>query len=157
MLDAAHHVRPKKQTEGVISAALVAGWSRIILAMGRGKFNDAMGIDRKTIERAMGGISTPKAHNIFNSLTVDPTALDEIIGLYGMEIRPRTVGAGKDMAMIACIARLAAEWADVMADGVRDHQETLTLADMIHPLMPTLNAILTEAEEHRKSTVRAVR
>ena len=73
-----------------------------------------------------------------------------------MEIRPCETAAGNDMAMIACIARLAAQWADVMADGARDHQETLTLADMIHPLMPTLNAILAEAAEHRKPTVRSV-
>jgi len=129
-----------------VSAALGAAWARVINRVGRGAFADRLGVDAKTIGRTLAGDSLPELHTAFNSMVIDPTALDELAALYGVEIRPRESAQGNDMAMIASVARLAAQWADVMDDGVRDHRETLELARTIRPLMPMLNAILAEAD-----------
>lgn len=129
-----------------VSAALVAGWARVINRIGRGRFIDELGATDRNATRWLGEGTLPELHTVLNSLTIDATALDELAALYGMEIRPREAALGNDMAMIACVARLAAQWADVMADGVRDHRETLDLARALRPLMPQFNAILAEAE-----------
>ena len=57
-----------------VSAALGAGWARVINVMGRGKFVDGMGIDPKTIGRALSGTNTPELHNAFNALLPRCTA-----------------------------------------------------------------------------------
>jgi hypothetical protein len=53
------------------------------------------------------------------------------------------------MAMIARTSRLTAQWAEVMADGVRDHHETLALADTLIPMMPDFQSIILEAQNLR--------
>ena len=146
MPDRLRQVRPDNRSKMDVSAALAAGWARVIYAIGRGAFADRLDVDGKTVGRALAGDTLPELHTAFNSLRIDPTALDELAALYGVEIRPRKACHGSDMAMIAGLARLAAQWTDVMADGVRDHRETVELARALRPLMPGINAILAEAD-----------
>ena len=129
-----------------VSAALSAGWARIINRVGRGGFADRLDVDGKTVGRALAGDTLPELHTVFNSLSIDLTALDELAALYGVEIRPRECAPGNDMVMIASVARLAAQWAEAMADGYIDHRKMMELARAIRPMMPALNAILSEAD-----------
>lgn len=149
MNDAVHHVRPQMHSKGDVSAALVAGWARVMMQVKRGRFADDMQADRKTIARWMSGEHTPELHTALNSLAIDITALNEVFDLYGLELRPKEVGGANDMAMIARTSRLTAQWAEVMADGVRDHHETLALADTLIPMMPDFQSIILEAQRLR--------
>ncbi len=142
-------VRPAVRSKADISAALSAGWARIINKTGRGKFADKLGVDSKTISRALSGEHLPGLDTAFNSLVSDVTALDELAALYGLEIRPRQMCASNDMATIGMLAHLAGQWIEVMADGVRDHRETLEIAAAVRPLVPCLQAVIAEADRLR--------
>lgn len=150
MPDALHHVRPAMQEKADVSAALVAGWGRVMMRIKRGNFIDQMRSNSKTLSRWMSGEHTPELHTALNSLSIDITALNEVFDLYGLEVRPKSATRTNDMEMIAHTCRLAGQWADVMADGVRDHQETLQLADTLGPLIPAFQSILKEAAQIRE-------
>lgn len=149
MLHSAGQVRPAFHSKMDVSARLVAGWARVIAKIGKGSFADAIGVDVKTVSRAMSGESTPELHTAINSLCADPTALAEVFAAAGFELRPVGRNAANDMATIGDLSRLTAQWADALADGVRDHRETLALADKIRPLVQALNAIVGEADRVR--------
>lgn len=146
MPDAAQQICTKHRSKMDVSVALGAGWARVIKQFGRGGFADRLGVDEATVKRALVGPSLPELHTTFNSLMIDLTALDEVAALYGVEIRPRICAPGNDMVMIASVARLAAQWAEAMADGYIDHREMMELARAIRPMMPALNAILSGAD-----------
>lgn len=149
MHDPLRQVRPAVHSKMDISARLVAGWARVIARIGKGSFADAMGVDVKTVSRAMSGETLPELHTVINSLRADPTALNEVFAAAGFELRPVRSVAANDMATISDLSRLAAQWADALQDGVRDHRETLALADSIRPLVQVLNAIVGEADRVR--------
>lgn len=132
-----------------VSARLVAGWGRVIANQGKGRFADAIEVDVKTVSRAMSGESVPELHTAFNSLAADPTALNEIAALYGVEIRPARSDAANDMDVVAGLSHLVGKWVEVLADGHRDHRETCQLADAIRPLVQSLNAVCGEADRLR--------
>lgn len=142
-------VRHVIHTKADVSARLVAGWARVIAIHGKGKFADKLHIDTKTVGRALSGENTPELHTAFNSLAVDPTALDEVAALYGVEIRPRNSVAANDMETVADLSHLVGKWVEVLADGQRDHRETLALADVMRPLTHRLNAVCAEADALR--------
>ena len=143
------HVRPGNLSKCDISARLVAGWARVIARIGKGSFADKIGVDVKTVSRAMSGETLPELHTAVNSLAADPTALNEVFAAAGFELRPVNRNAANDMATIGDLSRLTAQWVDALEDGVRDHRETLALADSIRPLVQTLNAIVGEADRVR--------
>lgn len=139
-------VRPSVKSKQDVSAALVMGWSRMLAKHGRGTFADKLDICPKTVSRAMAGETTPELHTALNSLALDPTALDELFALYGYHPpRQRVAEAANDLHTISNLSGLAAQFAHALEDGTRDHRETLALADLIRTLMPSLTAILTEA------------
>lgn len=142
-------VRPAIATKSDVSARLIAGWARVIARIGKGTFADKVGVDVKTVSRAMAGETTPELHTAVNSLVADPTALNEVFAAAGFELRPVGMVAANDLAAIGDLSRLMAQWADALQDGVRDHRETLALADTIRPLVQTLNAIVHEADRVR--------
>lgn len=129
-----------------VSARLVAGWGRVIAAHGKGVFADKLGVDAKTVSRAMAGDTVPELHTAFNALAVDPTALDEVAALYGVEIRPKQTVAANDMETVADLSHLVGKWVEALSDGIRDHRETLELAKVMRPLLHRLNAVCAEAD-----------
>jgi hypothetical protein len=149
MNDAVHHVRPQFHSKMDVSAALVAGWARVMMRTRQGKFADDLGVDAKTIRRWMTGEHLPEFHTALNSLVIDITALNEVFDLYGLELRPKAAKAGNDMLLLADTCHLSAQLAEVMADGVRNHHETLMLADTLTPMIPAYQAIVREAADLR--------
>lgn len=76
MPDKLHHVGPiRTRSKTEVSGALAAGWARIS-ANRKGAFADNLGIDVKTVNRALTGETLPELHTALNSLADDPTALD---------------------------------------------------------------------------------
>lgn len=141
------HVRPKHITKQDASAALVSGWGQSIAKVGRGTFADALQVDAKTVSRAMSGDSLPELHTALNSLLIDPTALDSLFALYGFQVRPLQANPANDLSTVADLSHLVGRWADALADGERDHRETLELAKAIRPLIKALSALCVEADE----------
>lgn len=141
------HVCPKAPIgKAKLQGALAAAWSRVSHEIGRGTFADATGADPTTINRAICGPSLPSAEHLLNSLCADPSALDEVLKLYGLTVRPLHVEAANDMETVAGVSHLAGQWAGALSDGVRDHRETCQIADAIRPLMPRLMNIVAEAD-----------
>lgn len=146
MVEGRGNIRPDRIARVDTSAALGAAWARVSAQMGKGAFADRVGVDVKTINRAITGETLPELHTAFSSLLADPTALDEVAAQFGYAIRPIEAAAGADFAAIAALSHLAGQWVEVMADGKRDHRETLELGAAIRQLMPILSAILSEAD-----------
>lgn len=142
-------VRPDIVNKSDASAALCAGWARVISRMGKGSFADTIGVDTKTISRSLSGDSVPELHTALNSLFADPTALDELGALYGFEFRPRRPVAANDLETLSDLSHLVGKWAEALADGQRCHHETLTLASQIRPLIKALSAVCSEADKIR--------
>ncbi len=139
-------VRPELCSKMDVSARLVAAWGRVIAKVGRGKFADSLQVDTKTIGRAMAGPSLPELHTAFNSLLIDPTALDEVADLYGFEIRKKQANAANDMETIGELSALLTDWIAALADGRRDHTETVKLAKRVRTVIHRLNSLCAEAD-----------
>lgn len=132
-----------------VSALLAAGWARIALKHGKGKFADGIGATEKTLENAMASKSLPELHTALNSLSVDPTALDEVLAGYGFRIQPLHCDAANDINTAAGVIHAMGELVKAQDDGHRDHNETLSIAALLRPHMPAMQAIISQADELR--------
>lgn len=127
---------------------LVQGLARIAAKHTRGKLADAMGRSGRQLDNVFGG-ADPKPKALFDALALDPTALDEVIGAYGLRIVPVTEGSAvqEDMRLAAGISAGLSKLIDANADGVRDHNETLAIAAVIRPHIGALLNIVSQADE----------
>jgi hypothetical protein len=132
-----------------ISALLAAGWARVALKHGKGVLADGIDATEKTVENAMAGRTLPELHTALNSLAVDRTALDEVFASYGLRICPLHSLAANDIETAAGVINAMGELVRSLDDGQRDHLETLSIAALIRPHMPALQAIVSEADKLR--------
>lgn len=135
-----------------LSAALSAGWSRVRNARGAGAFADASKLEDVTIKRGIAGPSLPAAENVFNSLAADPTALNEVLSLYGLIATPKESGEVSDMDLITGMSGAVAEYLRRIADGRRCHLDETALAALFRPIIPQMQAIV-DADDRRKGVV----
>lgn len=138
-------------SEAQFHALLVQGLARIAVAHGRGRLADAMGRSGRQLDNVFGG-AEPKPKALFDALTLDPTALDEVIGAYGLRIVPATQGAPADdhkddWRLASGISAGLAKLIESNADGFRDHNETLAIAAVIRPHIGALLNIINQADE----------
>lgn len=136
--------------EDKFHAQMMLGVSRMIAAHGRDKVALALGVSPRQLGNLANG-SFPAPHRLWNLLALDPTALDDIARLYRRELRPTTAQGLDDFGTVARISHLAGQWTEALADGKRDHTETLALAEAIRPLLHQLGAVVAEADRHRGS------
>lgn len=136
----------KSQGKATLSAALGAAWSRVANVMGRGAFADKAAFDPVTLARAVAGPSLPSAEHMLNSLAADPTALDEVLALYGLAVRPVVLTHGTDMELCAGLGNALAEYLKRLSDGTICHTDTLAMAALFRPLIPQMAAIVDEAD-----------
>lgn len=141
--------RQKPQSKTKLSAALSAAWGRVGNALGKGAFADAAEFDVVTINRALTGPSLPAAENLLNSLAADPSALDEVLALYGLRLCPAFSKSANDMELAAGLGHSLSELIDRIRDGTRCHLDTLALAELFRPLMPQMQAVIDEADAMR--------
>ena len=132
-----------------VSAALAAGWARVASRLGKGAFADRLEICSKTVDRALTSETTPELHTAFNALLACPTALDEVAALYGFQIIPAKRQAANDLNTAAGVIEAMGELVKANADGNRDHNETLAVAQMLRPHLGPINAIMEEADRLR--------
>lgn len=143
-------VCPKRRRERAeISEALGLAWARVRAQIGTLTFAERIGADEKSVRRWLGGPELPCAVHLLNSLAADPSALDEVLRLYGLRPAPIEAESGDDHRTIAGLSRLAGGLAEALADGRRDHRETLALAGAAQPLIAQLQALVAEADKVR--------
>jgi hypothetical protein len=137
------------QSKAKLSSAVSAAWGRVSHDVGKGKFADDGGMDTVTVNRALTGPSLPSAEHLLNSLAADPTALDEVLALYGLAVRPAVATACADMELLGALGHALSEYIDRMRDGKRCHNDTLALAMLFRPLIPQMASIVDEADALR--------
>lgn len=132
-----------------LSQAISAAWSRCALSMGQGVFADASDMDQVTVRRGISGPSLPSSENLLNSLAADPTALNEVLSLYGLTATPKDSGEISDMDLITSLSGAVAEYLRRMADGRRCHIDDGALASLFRPIIPQMQAIV-DADNSRR-------
>ncbi|MCQ8205481.1 hypothetical protein NP569_24640, partial [Vibrio parahaemolyticus] len=76
-----------------------------------------------------GACADTSGKGLLDFLLADPSALDEVLRLYGYQLAPKGHAPAVDFEIIADTAALAAEHTEAMRDGVRQHRETLRIAE----------------------------
>lgn len=132
-----------------LQAALAAGWSRVANQMSKAQFAQNLDVDAATITRAVAGPSLPSSEHLLNSLVVDPSALDEVMSLFGLKLSPVQSLPANDMSIAAGMAEGVSEIIKLTADGVRCHRDTMALAALFRPLIPQMQTIVDEADRIR--------
>jgi hypothetical protein len=126
-------------------AAMMLGLSRMVAEHGRDSVALALGVSPRQLGNLANG-SFPAPHRLWNLLSLDQTAMDEVAALYSREVRPTTSQAANDLDTVSRISHLVGQWAEVLSDGRRDHRETCQLAEAIRPIVPALSAIIAESD-----------
>jgi hypothetical protein len=135
----------------VLQAKLSAAWARVIATVegGKHKFAGDLSVSTPTIENALAGKNVPEALTVLNSLTIDPTALDEVLHELGFCIVPLRAEAANDLTIAAGVVTAMGDLIHRLSDGIRCHNDTLAVAALLRPHMPGLEAIITEADRLR--------
>jgi hypothetical protein len=137
-------------TELQYHEALIAGLARAAVAIGRGNLADKSNRTTRALDKLFSGSSADTSgKGLLDFLLADPTALDEVLALYGHQLAPLDPSRAIDFEIIADAAALTAEHTDAMRDGRRDHNETIRIADKARPVVQRYSAIIAEADELR--------
>ena len=137
-------------SEQTFHAALVAGLARVAAKIGRGNLADKSGRTTRALDKVFCGDNCGKHYKALTDfLLADPSALDEVLALYGFGLHRLAAGGPDDFGAIADSAALAAEHTEAMRDGVRDHRETLRIAEKARPVLKAYSGIVAEADRIR--------
>lgn len=127
--------------------ALVSGLARVAGKIGRGNLADKSERTTKALDKLFSGSSADTSgKGLLDFLQADPSALDEVLALYGYQLTPLDAQAAIDFEIIADAAALTAAHTEAMRDGRRDHRETLGIADKARPVVARYSAIIREAD-----------
>lgn len=130
--------------------ALIAGLARAAANVGRGNLADKSNRTTRALDKLFSGASADTSgKGLLDFLCADPTALDEVLALYGFQLAPVQASPAIDFEIIADAAALTAEHTDAMRDGRRCHRETIRIADKARPVVARYSAIIAEADELR--------
>lgn len=133
-----------------VLSALAMGTRRAMHHVGgKGTLAERIGANVKTIDRTLTEETALELHRALALLLVDQTALDEVFALYGVVVRPASHEAANDMHTIAGLSHAIGTWAEAMRDGMRDHRETLALAEQFRPLVQAIGAVIEQADAIR--------
>lgn len=133
-----------------VRKALQQDWYDTSRRVGIGAFQDATAAEcADTVANAIAGKHVPRLHTALNSLVADDAALFNVFRLYGMVAVSVEAGNVNDDETIARLLKTASEYYERLRDGVRDHNDTVALAELFTPLIPAMLAIVEEAAKHR--------
>jgi len=144
------NVLPKRvgPDEAHFGALFVAGLARVAAKIGKGTLADRMGRTVRSLDNILAGGST-SGKAMCDTLLADSTALDEVLAEYGFKLVPLTAEAANDLNTAAGLLDGATELVRAQRDGIRDHTETLMVADKLRPHLPAALAIVREADQIR--------
>jgi hypothetical protein len=142
-------VRPSsaRLTEEETRQRLSFGLLRLTSAHGPSKVGLEAGCDEKTIRNARDQKSTLRLDLALNLLSLDHTALDELLAEHGFRLTPLHPNAANDLHTAAGLLDGASELIKAQDDGVREPHETHRIADKLRPHLPAALAIVRESDE----------
>lgn len=138
--------KPPPLTEAEFHSALCAGLARVAANIGRGNLADKSGRTTRALDKVFAG-SIPNGKGLLDFLIADPTALDELLARYGYQLAPLGQQAAIDFEIIADAAALTAEHTEALRDGLRDHRETIRIADKARPVVAAYQGIIADADK----------
>ena len=137
----------KRITDAEYRELIAPGVRRASATIGCDRLGLLVGCDGKTLRHARDEKSTLAAASLFNLLTVDPTALNELAAHFGFQFTPIAVSAYP--RLLADAVGLSAVIADALADGIIDHREEQAIADKARPVVAELNGLIASADRKR--------
>lgn len=141
-------VQNRPASKSHVSDALSSGLSRAVAtAGGKGACADRMEVEPKTLSRWLGGETMPELHLAAGALSVDRTALNDVLALYGLTATPKVAEAANDMALVGALSNSVTEFLRLIADGKRCHIDTAVLATLFRPLIPQMQSIVDEHDK----------
>ena len=152
MSDPLNLVVPKRQAPSPLAFhdALVAGLARTAAKVGRGNLADKSLRTPKALNKLFCGDSMDTTgKGLLDFLLADPTALDEVLALYGFGLHQIQSGECADHGTIADTAALQAAHTEALRDGKRDHRETIVIAEKARPVVAAMHSIIAEADRLR--------
>lgn len=145
-------VVPNRQapTELQYHQALVSGLARVAVHTGRGNLADKSNRTTRALDKLFSGsCNDTSGKGLLDFLNADPTALDEVLAIYGFQLAPVSAQCAPDFAIIADAAEIVATYTDALRDGHRDHRDTIRIAEKARPVISGLQGIVAEADQHR--------
>lgn len=150
MLDTLVVPKPAGPSELQYHDALVLGLARSAANVGRGNLADRSKRTTRALDKLFSGAcADTSGKGLLDFLLADPSALDEVLGLYGYQLAPTNCAPALDFEIIADTAALTAAHTEAMRDGIRKHRETIKIADCARPVVAQYSAIIAEADRLR--------
>ncbi len=141
-------VQKRPAGKSQVSDALASGLSRAVVAAGgKGACADRLEVEPKTLGRWMAGDTMPELHLAAGALAIDKTALNDVLGIYGLTATPKVAEPANDMALVGALSNSVTEFLRLIADGKRCHIDTAVLATLFRPLIPQMQAIVDEHDK----------
>jgi DNA-binding phage protein len=144
-------VLPKRAPLGKETAkeALALVLARLVHRHGVATVAAHAGCCDRTIRSAMGLDSLPELHTVLNLLSLDATALDELLAPMGFRLVQVEDASRCYPTLLADLAGVTATTAAALADGRVDHQEDAKIVSQLRELLPVLNAFMATKDTLR--------
>jgi len=136
----------ERLTKDRAKALLASGLQRAVATRGKDQVALAAGCGERCIEKALAQDTLPSIETVLNALDADETIMDELLAARGRRLCSLRAEAANDMALAAGVTIAMGQLVQALTDGIRDHTETLTIADLLRPHLPAMNAIVREAD-----------
>ena len=128
-------------------ANLVAGLSRVAAKIGHGNMADKSGRTPKALGKLFCGDSMDTTgQGLLDFLRADPTALDEVLALYGFGIHRLVDAQPDECKRMAEVLDFATTDAAMTAAGKRDPRSICQLADKARPVAQHCMGIVAQAD-----------
>jgi hypothetical protein len=98
-----------------------------------------LGVDIKTVNRACGR-TLPELHTVLASVIADPRLCRNWAPSTVWRSRRQRRPSVPILRTIVGLSSVLGEYVRAMADGRRDHQETLAIASLLRPLLPQMRS-----------------
>ncbi len=141
--------KAERLTKDRAKSLLASGLQRAVSKHGADEVALAAGCTKRCIEKALAHDTMPSMETALNALTIEPTVLDELLAAYGLRLCPLRSEAANDLLVAGGVIDAMGKLVSAHADGVRDHNETLSIAALLRPHLPAIQAIVREADELR--------
>jgi hypothetical protein len=145
------HVRPADLllTEEDYRRLVAPAISRMTVDRQLARLALMVGADEKTLRQAREARASLSGSKLFNLLTVDPTALDELLAHFGLKAVPLEAADACETRLLAETAGLVAAHARAFADGRIDHREEQALAAIARPVTQEWAGRIARADRKR--------
>ena len=141
--------KPQGLSREQVKRLISAGIHRAATIHGDKALATAAGCCTTTIQNAKAGTTVPEPHILGNLLSIEPTILWEWLDKLGFKVIPTDQQMSPDMKTARDMSHALTLFIQALEDGLRDHRETIALAQLFRPLIPKLSAIVAEADQHR--------